>query len=38
MYYEAQADILEAIIKNTTIEVIKPDEAMTHYEIDFMYN
>ena len=38
MYYEAQADILEMTIKNTTIEVIKPEEATTHFEIDFIYN
>ena len=38
MYYEAQADILEITIKNTTIEVIKPEEATTHFEIDFIYN
>ncbi len=35
MYYEAQADILEAILKNGGY--IEPSEAITHYEIEFRY-
>lgn len=35
MYYETQADMLELILKNENVEVIKPDEAITHYEIKF---
>lgn len=38
MYYDAQADILEMTIKNTNIEIIKPEDATTHFEIDFIYN
>lgn len=33
MYYEAQADILEAIFNKGGY--IKPDDAITHYEIKF---
>ena len=35
MYYEAQADILEAILKNGGY--IEPSESITHYEIEFRY-
>lgn len=35
MYYEAQADILEAILKNGGY--IEPSDAITHYEIEFRY-
>ena len=36
MYYEAQADILEAISKKGGY--IKPEHAVTHYKIDFMHH
>lgn len=35
MYYEAQADILEAILNNGGY--IEPSNAITHYEIEFRY-
>ena len=33
MYYEAQADMITEIFNN--IEYIKPEEAITHYKIEF---
>lgn len=36
MYYEAQANILEAISKKGGY--IKPEHAVTHYKIDFMHH